>query len=162
MWSMRWCTSKWTLSHRRRERGGGYNTSSLISLSKTFHTMPDKKITILDKIRRMNWMRNTSRQIVVVMLLHLCLHDFYIGGSQSFSNQQGIRIFVSSYFFNGSFYVLAYPLCLNIRHRYCVTVKICISFVFIGQKCCVHSCVNRHSCMYARYVYESTYRVYSV
>ena len=132
--------------------------------------MPDKKITILDNIRRIFLVNvdeeyiktNCRSNFITFIYTCTCLHGLYIGGSQSFSNQQGIRIFVSSYFFNGSLYVLAYPLCLNIRHRYCVTVKICISFVFIGQKCCVHSCVYRHSCMYARYVYESTYRVYSV
>ena len=124
--------------------------------------MPDKKITILDNIRRMKWMRNTSRQIVVAMLLHLYIHVHVY----TIFIRADPKVFQTSrefcYFFNGSFYVLAYPLCLNIRHRYCVTVKICISFVFIGQKCCVHSCVYRHSCMYGRYVYESRCRVYSV
>ena len=39
---VRWCTSKWTLGHRRKK--GGINTSSPISLSNIFYTKPYKEI----------------------------------------------------------------------------------------------------------------------
>ena len=43
---VRWCTSKLTLGHRQKKRGGGSNnTSSPTSLSNIFYTKPYKKIT---------------------------------------------------------------------------------------------------------------------
>ena len=74
---VRWCTSKWKLCHRQKKkrRGEVYKTSSPISLSNTFYTKSDKKITFFRQylsyvLWQMNWMRNTSRQIVVAMQLH--------------------------------------------------------------------------------------------
>ena len=42
---VRWCTSGWTLGHRRRKGGGTGHISSPISLSNTFYTKLDQQIT---------------------------------------------------------------------------------------------------------------------
>ena len=77
--AVRWCTSKWTLGHRRK-KSGGYNTSSPISLSNTFHTTPDKRVTFFRQYSsyipcQMNWKRIVSRQIVVIVLLNCIYKD---------------------------------------------------------------------------------------
>ena len=120
------------------KEGGRYNTPSPISLSNTFYTKPNWKITSFsqhssDISCQLNWKRNTSKQIVVEML--------YMEFKLADPKAENSSIW-SCWFINGSFYELANPLCLYIWHRNCVIVPfMCIFSVFIGQKCCIHTCM---------------------
>ena len=75
---VRWFTSKWMLGHRQKKRGGD-NTSSPISYL-IFFIQASQEILYFRQYLlyfpcHMSWMRNTSRQIVIAMLLHFIYTD---------------------------------------------------------------------------------------
>ena len=82
MWDDVLISEFWAIVEKKRWSEGRYNTSSPISLSNTFYTKSDKKITFFIQFSsyfpcQMNWMRNTSRQSIVAMLL-LCIYTYCI------------------------------------------------------------------------------------
>ena len=118
MWDDAQVSERWAIDERKKG-GGGYNTSSPISLSNIFYTKPDKKITVFIQYSlyfpcQVNWMKNTSRQIVVRTLAMY---------TRTVYRRILIKVFQTSrwicYFLNGSFYELANPLCLWISGTSC-------------------------------------------
>ena len=71
--------------------------SSPISLPNTFDTKPDKNIILFSQYSlfpcQMNWLKNTSRQIVVAKLL-------YIRTVYMFQTSRGFSLFECYYFSN--------------------------------------------------------------
>ena len=132
--AVRWCTSKWTLGHRRK-KGGGYLTWSPILLSNTWYTTSDKKITFFRQYSsyfpcQMNWKRNVSRQIVVAVILR-------------FFKQAGNSRIWMLLLFKCFVYELANPLYLWVSGTEKRMIVFCVFFlVFIGQKWRVHTCMD--------------------
>ena len=67
-------SERWTID----EINDGGGTTPRLPYHFSFYTNPDKKITFFRQYSsyfpcQMNWMRNTSRQIVVPMFLH-CIY----------------------------------------------------------------------------------------
>ena len=76
MWDDAEVSGRWTIDNRKE--GGG--TTPRLPFYFYFYTNPDKKITFCRQYSsyfpcQMKWMRNTSRQIVVAMLLHCIYMD---------------------------------------------------------------------------------------
>ena len=148
MWDDAQVSERWVIDERK---GGGDNTSSPISLSNIFYTKPDKKITFFWQYSsyfpcQMNWMKNSSRQIVVAIYTRTVYRRIL-----KFLKQAD----ECCYFLNGSFYELANPLCLWISGTE-ILWFMDIFPVCIGQKCCVHTYIHVppfHEFRYERYMY---------
>ena len=117
----------------RKKEGGGGNTSSfhypiffIQSLTRKWHFL-DKYSSYFPC--QMNRMKNTSRQIVVAMLYMDCIY------------RRILKLNFCSFFYWFSLWVSQFFMSLNIRHRNCV-IYVYFS-VFIGRKCCVHTCMYR-------------------
>ena len=143
---VRWCTSKWTLGHRRKKRGGGYNTSSPISLSIFF--IP-RKFTFLKTISVVFSLSNELNEEYIETSYYIVYTPYTacIGAADP-------KVFQMLLFFKWFFlWVSQSFLPLNIRHR---------NFVIYGYFVCVYwsemSCALLreppiHEIRYARYVY---------
>lgn len=103
----------------------------------------------------MNWMRNTQRQIVVLMVLQCIYTDCLQGDPNFFSNKQGIQVFECCYFWNGYIYELV--LIFNFSQRNSILSFMCIFFcVFWSELLCAQlyvppicvgmriACINPH------------------
>ena len=132
MWDDAQVSERWAID----ERKGGYYTSSPISFHYPIFFIQSltRKWHFLDKYSsyfpcQMNWIRNTSRQIVVAMLYMDCIY------------RRNLKLNFCSFFYWFSLWVSQFFMSLNIRHKNCV-IYVYFS-VFIGRKCCVHTCIYR-------------------
>ena len=100
---------------------------------------------------QMNWMRNTPRQIVVAMLLHWYKQTVY-RRILVFQTSREFTYFNVWFFLwlNQSFYIFKYQ-----TQKLCDSF-VCIFYVFIVQKCCVHTCI------YRRFVQVCALRVWTL
>ena len=93
---VRWCTSKWTLGHRRKKRGGGYNTSSPIILYFLYQAWQENYIF------RQYSLYKLDKECIETNCRSMCLHCMYTRTvyrriNQIFWNKQRIHLFECCY-----------------------------------------------------------------